>query len=64
MKHFNYQSCTVEELADHVEITKASIISTMLAYYRESGNIVMVEKIKESRKIVTKRKLHAKLEAM
>lgn len=64
MKHFNYQDCSVEELADHVEVTKAPIISTMLCYYRERGRDDMVEKIKDARKIVKKRKLVRQLESM
>jgi hypothetical protein len=64
MKHFNYQDCTVEELANHVEVTKAPVISAMLAYYRDKGRDDMVQKIKDARAIVTKRKLLKRLEAM
>lgn len=64
MKHFNYQDCTVEELANHVDVTSPAVISTMLSYYRGKGNVDMVEKIKDARKIVSKRRLKARLEAM
>ncbi len=61
---FDYQSCTVEELADHVEASNAQLISTTLIYYKKRHNLEMVEKIKEARKIVKKRKLVKQLEAM
>lgn len=61
---FDYQNCTVEELADHVEKSNAQLISTTLIYYQKRDNSEMVEKIKEARKIVKKRKLMKQLEAM
>ncbi len=61
---FDYQSCTVEELADHVEASNAQLISTTLIYYQKRDNLEMVEKIKEARKIVKKRKLLKQLEGM
>lgn len=61
---FDYQSCTVEELADHVEASNAQLISTTLIYYQKRDNSEMVEKIKEARKIVKKRKLLKQLEGM
>lgn len=61
---FDYQSCTVEELADHVEANNAQLISTTLIYYQKHDNSEMVEKIKEARKIVKKRKLLKQLEGM
>ena len=61
---FDYQSCTVEELADHVEASNAQLISTTLIYYQKRDNSEMVEKIKEARKIVKKRKLIKQLEGM
>lgn len=61
---FDYQNCTVEELADHVEKTIAPVISTMKAYYEKHGRQDMVDKIAEARKIVKKRKLLKQLEAM
>lgn len=61
---FDYQSCTVEELADHVEVSNAQLISTTLIYYQKRDNSEMVEKIKEARKIVKKRKLIKQLEGM
>jgi len=59
---FDYQSCTVEELANHVEASNAQLISTTLIYYQKRDNLEMVEKIKEARKIVKKRKLIRQLE--
>ena len=61
---FDYKSCTVEELADHVEASNAQLISTTLIYYQKRDNSEMVEKIKEARKIVKKRKLIKQLEGM
>lgn len=61
---FNYRSCTVEELANHVEASNAQLISTTLIYYQKRDNLEMVEKIKEARKIVKKRKLMKQLEVM
>lgn len=61
---FNYRSCTVEELANHVEASNAQLISTTLIYYQKRDNLEMVEKIKEARKIVKKRKLLKQLEGM
>lgn len=61
---FNYQECSVEELANHVEVTIPAVISTMLKYYANKGNVEMVEKIKEARKIVKKRRLLKQLEGM
>lgn len=61
---FDYQSCTLEELADHVEASNAQLISTTLIYYQKRDNSEMVEKIKEARKIVKKRKLLKQLEGM
>jgi hypothetical protein len=60
----NYQTCTVEELADFVEVSPAARITQQLIYYRDRGVVEMVEKIKEARRIVKKRKLLRQLEAM
>lgn len=61
---YDYVNCTVEELADHVEHSTPQIISTTLIYYQKREVVDMVEKIKEARKIVKKRKLLKQLEAM
>lgn len=61
---FDYRNCTVEELANHVEVSTAQLISTTLIYYQKKGVVEMVEKIKEARKIVKKRKLLKQLEGM
>lgn len=60
----NYQNCTVEELADYVEVSPAARITQMMMYYRERGVVEMVDKIAEARKIVKKRRLVRQLEAM
>lgn len=64
MKHFNYQSCTTEELAAHIEVTSPAVISTMRTYYLNKDNVDMVTKIDNARKIVKKKRLQARLEAM
>lgn len=61
---FDYKNCSVEELADHVEINSAQLITTTMIYYQKRGVTEMVEKIKEARKIVKKRKLIKQLEGM
>lgn len=61
---YDYVNCTTEELADHVEKSTPQIISTTLIYYQKRGVEMMVEKIKEARKIVKKRKLLKQLEGM
>lgn len=61
---FDYRNCTTEELADHVEASNAQLISTVLIYYKKRNVGEMVEKIKEARKIVKKRKLLKQLEGM
>ena len=61
---FDYRNCTVEELANHVEASNAQLISTTLIYYQKRGAEDMVEKIKEARKIVKKRKLLKQLEGL
>lgn len=60
----NYQDCTVEDLAKHVEASPSSRITQQLTYYRKVGNEEMVEKILEARKIVKKRKLLKLLESL
>jgi hypothetical protein len=63
-KNFDYQRCTVEELADYVEISSASRITQQLIYYKKRSIDVMIAKIIEARKIVKKRKLLKQLEQM
>lgn len=53
----DYKLCTVEELADFVEESPCSRITQQLSHYKKSGNVVMVDKILEARKIVKKRRL-------
>ena len=61
---FDYKNCTTEELADHVEVSNAQLITTTLIYYQKRGVEEMVEKIKEARRIVKKRKLFKQLETL
>lgn len=60
----DYQNCTIEELANYVEISSAQRITQQLIYYKKRDNSAMVEKIKEARKVVKKRKLLRQLEEM
>lgn len=60
----DYQNCTIEELADYVEVSTAQRITQQLIYYQKRNNPAMVDKIKDARKIVKKRKLLRQLEAM
>jgi hypothetical protein len=60
----DYQACTIEELADFIEISPYARITQQLLYYRKMENISMVEKIIGARKIVKKRKLIKLLETM
>lgn len=62
--NFDYRNCTVEELADYVEISSAGRITQQLIYYQKREVVEMVEKIQEARRIVKKRKLIRALEAM
>lgn len=63
-ERFNYIDCTVEELADEIEVSSSQKISLSLIYHTKHGNLHIVEKIKEARKIVKKRKLLKQLETM
>jgi hypothetical protein len=60
----DYKRCSVEDLADYVEISSHQRITQQMMYYRGKGNFEMVEKIKEARKIAKKRKLVKMLEEM
>ena len=60
----DYQNCTLEELADYVEVSPASRITQQLIYYTKAGNKAMVDKIKDARQLVKKRKLIKQLEGM
>jgi hypothetical protein len=62
--NFDYRNCTVEELADYVEISSAGRITQQLIYYQKREVVEMVEKIQEARRIVKKRKLIRLLEGM
>lgn len=63
-KRFDYIGCTVEELADFVEVSSSQKISLNLIYHRKHGNLKIVEKILDARKIVKKRKLLKQLEGL
>jgi hypothetical protein len=59
----NYQTCTLQELADHVEKSPTSRISAQLAYYCDTGNSRMVERIIKARGIVRRRKMLKRMAA-
>ncbi len=60
----NYRDCTVEELADYVEISSVQRITQQLMYHRSKGHEDIVQKIKDARAIVKKRKLQRLLETL
>lgn len=62
--NFDYKNCTLEELADYIEVSPAQRITTTLIYYQKRNVDEMVLKIVEARKIVKKRKLIRQLEQM
>ena len=62
--HFDYQAATLEELADYVEISTSARISQQIIYYTRKNVPEMVQKIRDARKIVKKRKMIRALEAM
>lgn len=61
---FDYINSSVEDLADFVEASPSQRISLNLAYHIKHGNTVVVDKIREARKVVKKRKLLRALEAL
>lgn len=63
-ERFNYINCTVLELADFIEISTSQKISLSLIYHTKHSNLEIVEKIRDARKIVKKRKLLKQLEGM
>ena len=63
-ERFNYINCTVQELAEFIEISTSQKISLSLIYHTKHNNLEIVEKIKDARKIVKKRKLLKQLEGM
>lgn len=64
MTHFDYKAATLEELADYIEISTSARISQQIIYYTRKDVPEMVQKIKDARGIVKKRKLIRALEAM
>ena len=57
IKRFDYINASVDELANFVEESTSQKISLSLIYHTKHGNVEIVEKIKEARKIVKKRKM-------
>ena len=41
----NYQTCSVEDILTHIEVTTPEAVNRMLSYYRRCGNIQVVDKI-------------------
>lgn len=60
----DYKLATVEELADYVEISSVQRITQQLMYHRKKGHDDIVQKIKDARLIVKKRKLQRLLETL
>jgi hypothetical protein len=58
----NYQTCTVEELADHVELSSIAAVTQQLMYYQKKGNTEVVAKIKKARLIAKQRKIATEME--
>jgi hypothetical protein len=60
----DYKLATVEELADYIEISSAQRITQQLIYHRKKGHDDIVQKIKDARAVVRKRKLVRLLETL
>ena len=60
----DYKLATVEELADYIEISSAQRITQQLMYHRSKGHDDIVQKIKDARAVVRKRKLVRLLETL
>lgn len=63
-ENMDYKLCTVEELAEYVLVSSPQRITQQLLYYQKAENAVMVEKIKEARKIARKKRLTDLLESL
>lgn len=60
----DYQSCTVGELALHVNNTTSQAITQQLSYYRKRGNTEIVSKIKTARLLAKQVKISEKLRGL
>ena len=60
----DYKLATVEELADYVEVSSVQRITQQLRYHRSKGHDDIVQKIKDARAVVRKRKLVRLLETL
>lgn len=60
----DYQSCTVEELALHVNSTTSQATTQQLSYYRKRGNTEVVAKIETARLLAKQIKIAEKLKGV
>lgn len=60
----NYQTCTVEELANHFKGKSSQAISQQLKYYTDLKNIATVLKIKRARLLMKQMKLSSSMESL
>lgn len=60
----DYKLASVEELADYVEVSSVQRITQQLMYHRSKGHDDIVQKIKDARAVVKKRKLIRLLETL
>lgn len=60
----DYKIATLSEMVEYVEESSAQRISSMLKYHSQRGNEDIVNKIKEARRIVAKKKLLARAAAL
>lgn len=57
----DYQSCTVEELALHVNNSTSQAVTQQLSYYKKRGNTEVVAKIKVARLLAKQIKISEKI---
>ena len=60
----NYQTCSTEELVEHVLNSTAQAITQQIAYYRQRGNDEVVTKIKMARLLARQKKLQKQMESL
>lgn len=60
----NYQTCTTEELVEHVLTNTAQAITQQIAYYRQRGNEEIVNKIIMARLLARQSKLLKQMETL
>ena len=60
----NYQTCSTDELVEHVLSNTAQAITQQIAYYRQQGKPEVVTKIKMARLLARQKKLQNQMEAL